>query len=339
MKMFKLFIVLLSGLFFLMGCGKPNEAESLKPDNEDNTGGYSIITKFATSGYAQDVVKKDSLLYIAQGEGGLIIVNVSDPQNPQTVSIISEGVRGYSTKIAMYDSVVYLAASSFGVTVLNVANPVEPVVTVANLSMKPAKNLHVMGDYLFTAISEQGVNISEISYPTQPESRSDIPTSGYARGSTTTADSNYLLVACGEMGLSIFDISDFQQGYGNYPRVGWCDTPGYAEAITILDDESLAFMACGTAGLQIVDYSDTSDVYIVGSFDYGGYAKELMYKNQRIYLTVELNGLQIIDVAEVTNPKLIGSLDTEFALGLDMDEKYVYVADEVEGLIIISIPD
>ncbi|MCX6234779.1 MAG: hypothetical protein NT175_08650 [Bacteroidetes bacterium] len=331
----KLFIWLLSGLLLLMGCGKPIDPESLKPGD----GGYKIVKRFPTSGYAQDVLKKDSLLYIAQGEGGLIIVNVADPKNPQTVSVTTEDVRGYSTKIAMKDSVVYLAAGSFGVTVLDVGDPVVPIVTVSNLNMKPARNFRILGNFMFTAISEQGVSISEISYPTQPDIRGGISTTGYAYGLTTTADSNYLLVACGEMGLSIFDISDFQEGFGVYPTVGWCDTPGCAEAITVLDNESVAFMACGTAGLQIIDYSDTSNVYIVGSYNSGGYAKDLLYNNQRIYLTTETRGLQIIDVSDVTEPYLIGLLETAYALGLDMDEKYIYVADEDEGLIIISIPD
>ncbi len=335
MKMFKLFVVLLFGLFFVMSCGKPTDPESVKK----NSGGYTIVSRFQTTGFAQDVIKKDNLVYIAQGEGGLMIVNVADPKNPQAVSTTTEGVRGYSNKIAMKDSVVYLAAGSFGVTVLNVIDPNAPIVTDANSSIKPAKNVHVFGDYLFTAISEQGVKIAKISYPTQPDPRGTTKTSGYAQGITITADTNYLLVACGEMGLSIFNISNFQQGYGDYPLVGWCDTPGYAEAVTILDSESLAFLACGTAGLQIIDFSDSTNIHIAGNLDEGGYAKELLYKNQRIYLTTEKSGLQIIDVANVSNPKLIGSLETEYALGLDMDEKYIYVADEIEGLIVISIPD
>jgi hypothetical protein len=337
MKMNKLFILLLFGLLLYISCGKPTDPESLIPD--DVSGGYKIITKFPTSGYAQDVLKKDSLLYIAQGEGGLLIVSVADPYNPYIVSLTTENVRGYCTKIAMKDSAVYLAAGTFGVNVINAADPVVPFLTVSNLPMKPARSFHIMGNYLFTAVSEQGVGISDISYPTQPDTRGQFSTTGYAYGLTTSSDSNYLFVACGEMGFSIYNISDFQEGFGIYPRVSWCDTPGDAEAITILENDSLAFMSCGTGGLQIIDYSDTSNVHIVGSYDSGGYAKDLLYNNRLIYLTTETRGLQIIDVSDVTKPYLVGIVVTQFALGLDMDEKYIYVADEDEGLIIISIPD
>ncbi len=337
MKKLKLFVLLFAGVNLLFSCGKPTTPETVTPP--DISGGYKIVAKYVVSGYAQDVLKKDDLLYIAQGEGGLEIVDISDIESPETVSITTDGVRGYSTRIIIYDTIVYIAAGGFGVTVIDVANPADPFVTEENSSMKPAKNLHIMGKYLFTAVSELGVKLADLTYLPVPDPKGDISTSGYAQGMVTTSDSAYLLVACGEMGLSIHDISDMQQGWGDYPRVGWCDTPGKAENVIIKEDESIAFMACGTGGLQIINYADTNNVHIVGSFDEGGYAKDLMYRNQKIYMTVELGGLQIIDVSDYTNPQIIGEVDTEFSLGMDMDEDYIYIADEDEGLIIISIPD
>ncbi|MBT3207746.1 MAG: hypothetical protein HN704_15055 [Bacteroidetes bacterium] len=336
MKMSRLLtLVLLSG-FLLVGCGKPNEPESLK---SQTTGGYSVVSKLATTAYAQDIVIKDNLAYIAQGEGGLVIVDISDAENPQTVSTTSYGVRGYCNKIEIKDTAVYLAAGSFGINVINVSDADTPFVSVSNLGMKPAKDFHIMGNYLFTAISEQGVGICEISYPTQPDIRVEFKTSGYARSMATTADSSKLLVACGEMGLSIYNITDFQEGYGEYPLAGWKDTPGYAEDVAVSGLESIAFLACGTAGLQIVDFSDTANIFIVGSLDDGGYAKEIIYNNNLVYMTTETYGLRIIDVTLVSDPKLVGSVGSEFALGVDMDDNYIYVADEDEGLIIIAKPD
>ena len=336
MKIFKSVLVILLGLFIFVSCGKPTNSESLNPVGD---GGYKIISQFQTSGYAQDIIKKEDLCYIAQGEGGLMITNVADPYNPISISTTSEGVRGYSTKIAMKDSVVYIGAGSFGVTVISVAIPEIPRVTASNLSMKPAKSLHVMGDYLFTAISEQGVKIADISYPVQPDIRGGMSTSGYAHGIANTVDSNYLLVACGEMGLSIFNISDFQEGFGNYPLTGQGDAPGYVEAVTIKDNSKFALMACGTSGLQIVDFSDSTNIHVVGSYDGRGYAKELVYNSNKVYLTAETGGLQIIDVTDVTNPVLLGLVEMEYALGLDIDDSYIYVADEKDGLIIVSMPD
>lgn len=333
----KLLIFLFSGFILLISCGKPNDPESINPG--DQSGGYKIVKKYTTAGYAQDVLKKDNLLYMAQGEGGLLILNIENPANPVTVSVTTEGVRGYCSRIAIKDSAVYLAAGSFGINILNVSDPYAPEVPVTNFGPKPSRNLYVMGDYLFNSNSELGFNISNISYPTEPDSRGQIVTNGYANAIRINSDTTMLFVACGEMGLSIYDISDFQQGYGEYPHIGWCDTPGYAEDIVILEEESVAFLACGTSGLQIINYADTNNVFITGSYDGGGYAKSLKYQDKRIYMACELGGLQVIDVSDLSHPVFKGQIETEFAFGLYVDENYVYLADEIEGLIIISIPD
>lgn len=330
----KFISVLFAGLILLSGCGKPNDPESLKPGDA----GYKVVSRIYTSGFSNDVLLDDSLLYIAQGEGGLVIYNIEDPFYPEFISLTTEGLRGYAGKIAKKDSAVYLAANTFGINVVDVRDPDTPVVTITNLGIKPARSFHVLGNYLFTAISEQGVGIAEISYPTQPDVRGQFPTTGYAYGLTTSADSNYLFVAGGEMGLSIYNISNFQDGFGIYPQTGWCDTPGDAEAIIIDDSKKLAFMACGSAGLQILDYADTANIFIAGTFDSAGYAKDLLYAGNMVYLSAELGGFQIIDVSDHTSPKLLGAIETKFALGLEMNDDFIFVADEDEGVLVISKP-
>ena len=337
MKMIKNFTLLLLGVIILFSCGKPNDPESLI--TPDNSGGYSILTRFATSGYAQDILKKDSLLYIAQGEGGLLILNVIDPGNPQVVSTTTDYVKGYSTKIAMRDTAVYLAAGNFGVNVINVADVTTPHVTVANLSVKPARSFYLYGNYIYTALSELGVGICEISYPTFPDIRGTVYTLGFAYDLVVTSDTNRVIVACGEMGMSIYNISQLVDGYGVYWLMGWCDTPGYAEAMAVVEDQNLAFLACGTAGLQVLDYADTANIHIISSYDGSGYAKDLVKDGDKIYMATELSGLQVIDVSNVYNPYLVGQIATEYALGVYFDEQYVYVADEDVGIIIVSKPD
>ncbi len=336
----KLLTLFLTAIFFAFGCAKPNDPLSLdepEPEEPDN-GGYTVVSKFETQGYAQDILVKDTLAYITQGEGGLLIVNVSNPLHPVTVSTTTENVRGYSTKIALKDSAVYIAAGTFGVTVVDVGNPFQPVVSVSNTSMKPAKNLHIFRNFIFSAISETGVKIADTTDVLYPDPRSTINTSGYAMDMCTSSDSTLLLVACGEMGLQIFNISDFSDGFGTYPFIGSCDTKGYAESVKLSDTDSIAFLACGTAGLQIIDFSDTAHIFVAGSYATGGYAKELIYENNKVFVTTEGRGLQIIDVTDVSHPVLMGTVKTSFALGIDIDQDYIYIADEDEGLIIIARP-
>lgn len=337
MKMNKLFLLGIFWLSLLMSCGKPNDPESIEP--EDTSGGYKIINKITTYGYAQDVLKKDNLLYITQGEGGLMVVDVANPMSPVTVSVTTEFMQGYSNRLAMQDSILYISAGTNGTFVVDVSDPFAPYRVEVSSPFKPARVVHVFRGYLFTSVSENGVKLSEISFPSEPDPRGSISTPGYAYGMANTADSNYLMVACGEMGLAIYDIYKLKEGFGPFKQIGWCDTPGYAEEVAVDDERSLAFMTCGTAGLQVIDYSDTANIHITGFYDGSGYAKSLMYKDQKVFIAAELSGLQVVDVSNPAKPTLIGEVDTDFAWALDMDDKNIYLADDKEGVIVFSIPD
>lgn len=329
-----LFAVLFLELVLLAGCGTPNDPESIIGGD----GGYKIASKFSTSGFAQDVVVKDTIAYVTQGEGGLMIINISDRKSPRELSSVIQNLKGYSNKVAVKDSVVYISAGAFGVSVVDAIDPFNPFITATNLALKPAKGFDIWGNFLFTAVGEYGFKISEISYPTQPDIRGETPAPGFAQAVFVSPDRNYLLVACGEMGFSLFNISELQSGWGIYPMAGWVDTPGYAEDVIAHPDLPYAFLACGTSGLYVVDYTDSANVKIIGSYSTGGYAKEVVYKDNKAYVTTGMRGLQIFDVSNITSPVRIGTVQTKLAKGLAIDDKYVYVADESEGLVIISIP-
>ena len=333
MKKFYLSTLLLITIF-LMSCGTPNDPESIIGGD----GGYKIVSKFATSGYAQDIVIKDTIAFICQGQAGLLTLSISSPDQPKYISELTYGLRGYAYKIAKKDSIIYLAAGTFGVSIVNVKNPLKPLIIPENRAISPAKNFHIMGNFLFTAVSEEGVNISKLVDPAHPAIRQTFFVPGFGQAVCTSADSNYLFIASGEVGITIFDISDFQDGYNIYPLVDIVDTPGFAEDVIIHPNLPVVFVACGTGGLVIADYSDTSNVKIVSNYNTGGYAKEVFYQNNKVYVTTELRGLQIIDVSNINSPVRIGTVQTSYALGVTADDKHIYVTDEDEGLIIVSIP-
>jgi hypothetical protein len=321
-------------LIYLLSCGTPND-----PATVVNDGGYRVVGKIATMGHAQDVVVDDTLAFVAQGEGGLLIINISNPVKPAIISsVLGEDLKGYTYKVAKKDSAIYLAAGNFGLSVVDISDPLLPVASEVNLPVKPAKDFHVFGEFLLTGISELGVKISWVRVSTHPDVRGGMGTPGFASGLCSSADSNYIVVACGEMGIALFDVSELITGHGTYPMVGWIDTPGDAEDVVAHPTDPYAFVACGTGGFTIVNFADTANLKIESTVVTGGYAKELLYKDGKVFVATELRGVQIFDVTNVSAPVQLGTVATQYALGLGIDDKYIYVADEVEGLIIIAIP-
>lgn len=329
----RLFIPLLFSLFALR-CAHPNDPESLHP----SSGGYYVVSRLQTPGFAQSVVVSDTVAYLAQGEGGVMIVSIADPSRPSILAIVEDEVRGYSYRLALRDSIVYVAAGDFGVNVINAVDPRSPYTTAPSLNMKPARGFHIMGDYLFTAISEAGVKISEISYPPQPDIRGGLSTPGFARALTTTLDSAILLVACGEMGIALFDIRDLQGGFGSYRRLSWLDTPGYAEDVVLAGTQRYALLACGTAGLISIDFSDSTNPRIAAIAPTAGYARAVVYGGGKAYVAADRGGLQVFAVDQPTLPRLLGTVETTQAYGVTFDAHHIYVADRTEGLIIMTGP-
>jgi hypothetical protein len=323
----------------LIGCAKPTAPESLAP----GTGGYTIVARLQMPGYAQDVDMNDTLAYVAEGEGGVAVVSVANPSAPRLLSVCYLGVRGYSYKIARRDSIVYLATGGFGINTVNVGNAYSPTFIAHYGGASSTNDVAIFDGWLLEAKGEAGIrfaNIAEVD-PGYIDARGSIITPGFARGMVALPDSS-LLVACGEMGFAIFDLRDIERVQGFYTQekqsVAWIDLPGYVSHLATMGDQRIAFLACGTAGVQVVDFSDTTNLRVIGSYSTGGYAKEVAYSNGRLYVTTELRGLQILSVTNPSAPTLIGVVETKYALGVAVDQRYVYVADQTEGLIIVKIP-
>jgi hypothetical protein len=259
--------------------------------------------------------------------------------------VCQQGVRGYAHKLAVKDSTVYIAAGGFGLNTIDVANPYRPAFAQNYGGASNTYDVEVFGTWLLEAKGEWGVRFDGLPAPSYADLRGRIQGPGYAQGMAFTSDST-LLLTCGEMGLAIYDLRDLGwyggEGGGWYDErkesSAWIDLPGYSVDVATKGNQRIAFVACGTRGVYVVDFADSGNARVIGGYATGGYAKEVAYRNNRLYVTTELRGLQILAVENPAAPRLVGVVDTEYALGVAVDQHNVYVADEIEGLIIIAIP-
>lgn len=322
--MYKIITTLALVTLLIASCGKPNSPE-------DYTGGYEVTGNISTYGDANAVLVEGNYAYVTQGEGGLAVFNISNAKNPTLITNLSNNMDGYSTKLVKKENFLYVAAGTSGFNRVDITDPTNPTAINQDLNGKIV-NLHFMDDYLIGAASESGFNITYVT-PDYFDSRGGLDTDGFAKGVITTEDHSKLFVATGEMGLTLYNISNFEDGYGEYPIHSTVNLPGYAENIVLNESKQVAFVACGTGGLQVVDYSDSSNIKIIGSYDCAGYTKDLVYENNKLYITA--SGLQVYDVSTPSDPKILGIVDSEYAYGLTVDSQYIYVADKEEGLLII----
>jgi hypothetical protein len=326
-------ILIIIGTILLFGCAEPNDPESIY-----TSGGYTKVATHVTIAAAQDVVVGGNYAHVAQGEGGLMTIDIANPTNPIDISFITEDVRGYSRAIVKYADNVYLAASTFGFSSVNVADPANPVVTAQNIQMKPAREAVILNNWMFAALSEQGVQIAQVNETGFPDIRGKTAVQGYSNGVEVNSDMTLLFVATGELGLSVLDISEFEDGYGLYPTVGWINTIGYAQSVALVEDSHLALVASGAGGVVIIDYSDVENLSIVGTFHTDDDAYDVKVDNGLAYVTAEDGGFYVVNVNNPSSPVAVAHLQMSEALGLDFNDTHIFIADEEDGLVIIQKP-
>jgi hypothetical protein len=307
-------------------------------------GGYSVVGKLRPTGYVQDVIVVDSCAYLAQGQGGFAIVNIKDPQQPQLMSELLYETSGYARKLAyVKDSagteVIYCADGAYGVASIDVTDKLHPRVPKRNLGYKPAISFFVFKRFLFTMVNGGGIAIAPFDDAKYPGVEVYIKVPGYGKSVCMSSDSVYALLAIGEGGVVMLNFSHLVTGTEIPDSLsGRLDLPGSAEYIVIIPGTKYACIACGPAGLQIIDYSDTANIKVAGAFATGGFAKDVCVAGNRAYLATELHGVQIIDISNVASPRLIGKVQINDVRGIDVNNGYVYAADQYEGLVIIKIP-
>jgi hypothetical protein len=316
--------VFMIGLFILtVNCGRP-----LPEDGHL----FEILSTCPLPGYAEDLDIVNDLAYIADDQGGLQIVDISNPDNPFIAGEYSseKSIIG----VAVRDTFAYLAVNHTqgGVRIVNIADPENPVFVGEDnwyygYNVAAPQNdtmfVYMAGGYWFV--------VEDVSYPQYPTFVRRFSTPGNVRGVHVVDSIVYL--ACEQMGLHIFNLAKPD----SEAFVGWIDTPSNARNVYIEDD--YAYIADGRSGLIIVDVSNPADPFFVGQYDTPDYANDIFIENNKAYIADGDGGLQIIDIETPANPTFYGELLTSYANGVFTRGDTIYLADRDTGLLIIIEED
>jgi len=282
---------------------------------------YQIFGSCNTPGFTYAAVVAGNYAYVADGDSGLAVVDLSDRSQPHIVGSIKTS--GKALGITLKGSFVLLAAAG-GLVVVDVTNPASPA-TVATCALAGTPTgVFASGDYAYVAAGSAGLLIVNVANPSAPTLASSYQTSGPAKAVFVFGNNAY--VATGSAGLEIVDIS-----LPWNPRlVGKTDTPGDACGISVTG--SYTYIADGSAGLEIISGTKT------GNFDTPDYAQGVFGMNNYAYVVDRSAGLFIVDAVLPLEPKLIGRCDTPGqAQSVWVSGSYIYISDGDAGLEIIKL--
>ncbi|MCK4322146.1 T9SS type A sorting domain-containing protein [candidate division WOR-3 bacterium] len=196
--------------------------------------------------------------YVADGAGGLRIINVANPSSPSHV-------RRHDTDAALdvfvVDNLAYIADGTSGLRIINVSNPNSPSQVGYYNTPGSAFGVYVINDTVYVADHTAGLRILDAT------NLSSITEIGhYSLGVGTYADGIHVIdsiayVAYRNLGLRIIDVAD----PGNPEEIGDVATADWAEDVFVKGN--LAYVADRYGGLRVVLVSDHANPVEVGYYN------------------------------------------------------------------------
>jgi len=238
------------------------------------------------------------LLYVADGFGGLRIVDVADHAEPAVIGGVQE--IGDVRTIVVVDDVAIVAFHEDGIATIDVSDPAAPYVigTIYNCGIGFA--LARSGDNLFLAHAS-GVRPFDISAPRTPVYGTNITTQDWSED--VAVSGHHLFVPDRGGSLRVFDVSD-----PAYP-VQAASLPQYSGLVRFAVEGATAIARRGGAVMPMVlDISDPLDPITVTTIqlDQEWPSGRIAIQRGIAHLPTTDNGLEVYDMYDPANPILLG---------------------------------
>jgi len=304
-------------LLFITGCGRPEPV--YQPT-------YTILSTCPLPGYAEDVEISGDYAYIANGQAGLQIVDISDPES---TFIVGEFMTSKSAQgVAIRDSLAFIATTSGnGLLVVNIQNPAACSLLGSDPGYTEYKVFALPDTYYVYIAAFDFFIIENCSIPQFPYYEQRVSTPGDARG--IFVDNSFAFIACEQMGLYIYYAA---RPDSEVYLVGSIDTPSNAQNVFVRGN--IAYVADGRGGLIIIDISNPVQPMITGIYDTPEYANNVYVLNDHAYVADGDGGIQIVDVSDPYDPVLYATIETSYASDVVIHDDLVYVADRDLGLVV-----
>ncbi|MBE7504559.1 MAG: immunoglobulin domain-containing protein [Verrucomicrobiales bacterium] len=309
--------------------------------------------------------------YVAQQEGGLAILDITDPARPVRLGGIQTADRAYD--VCVVGDYAYVADANQGIQVVRVTDPTRPV-RVAGYACE-ALRIRAAGSLLYVAAGWSGLEILDISEPENPTRVGGHPSPAWVEDLDVDAAEGLAYLAEPPTGMLIVSVADpahpMQLGT-HVSTSGWIwavrvvgsraylglgvegidivsvadrenptflghYSPSEALARSIDADGDYAYVADGWGGLLILGVSDPANPVRIGSLALGGFGRGVVVRDSLAFLAASKNGVEIIGVAAPSDPVLRGAWDeAEYVNSVNASGPHAFLATEA-GLAVLDV--
>lgn len=301
------------------------------------------VSGFEIPGFINDVSVSGSYAYT--GSNGFRVIDISDSTHP--VEIGYADIDGSLVEAADNSLVVYCPYSMTAnntVHLMDVSDPANPVSLDSYASPVMTWDLVVRDNLAFVACWWDGVRILNFEDPnnltliahTMGWTSGGIPGVDYCYAQAVDVDENYLYIVDYEpfstedtYGLYIIDISNPAD-----PTLinRFQNITSHPNDVAVKDGR--VYIADGYGGVEVVDVSDPLNPSVIGYVDLIDGSTGITIEGDYAYVSEYiLGGLQVVDISTPSSPTLAGWYQPSgcFALGVESDNGFVYIADGLAG--------
>lgn len=315
------------------------ESAGVKANNESFYAQAGI-----SSGRTADLVLSTDGKYVYSiGDGMLTVTDVTDANNPVVMSkltgmgdVAGTSSLGDTRQICLLpgkgtngaDAVIF-TCRSYGAFIFDMADPAAPMELAHYDALEMATGLAIYGDYAFICNRYYGVEVVDVSDPTDPAHLCTILNEGGEVQSCKVVDG---ILYAGEYNnncVSIYDVKDPL----NYKKLGVCSLNGRGDGMAVATVNGKTYLYAGTGHHSVSGLANSTPL---SNLSYG-----------------QGNGLDIFDVTDPTNPRWLSTSkidgrfyntscdfwSAEYAYDAATGRSYAYLVSTFNGLYVFDVTD
>ena len=307
----------------------------------------------------------DDVAYWGAGNHGLVMVDVSDPLNPEGISYAGEcfisprypeGTYDWARGATAKGNLAFLGDNRVGLRIFDITVPTAPVeVGFYSLAEENAGEVWQPlisddGTRAYIGYQRAGFIILDISDPTNPTKigEYDVGTANVLAGAGLALRDNLIYLPDEKIGgtLHIIDITDDTDP----DSIGTTAIAGIGRPWMVKIVANKLYVAdMALPGLAIYDISDPTSPTFKGCAKTNDEAWDVAVVGTYAYVAGKTDGLCIFDISDPTSPEMVGHcVVTDLSLyggrnsqsrGVKVSRGYAFVGDAWGGLTVIDVHD
>jgi hypothetical protein len=286
--------------------------------------GARVLDRFATRGFAIDLIAAKGLLYVANAYDG---VRIGSVDKNGAIDWIGHIQTEEARDVALGKNGLVIADGAGGIKIADVTDPRNPRIIGRHPSPYFISAVVVQGKRAYCAGGLGGVEIVDIADARRPrlvwrEKFSEV------RG--IWVDGRYLYFADGFKGLRIFSLG------GKKPvSLSVLDTPGWSCDCFVAKND--AYVADGGSGVLIAHVSDKKKPRVLGSVSVGSIAREIHLLGKTLFVASNTKGIAAVEVSNPKKPAVAAWYQTvDEGRGVFADDDFVYLASGSGGVYVFK---